>query len=77
MQLKELDGKAAAEVRKTAADAGVAYIGAGVISPEEERERLAADPESGYVNLDVEDVPPKPLEQGAEGDGDDEGDGEE
>lgn len=77
VQLKELDGKAAAEVRKTAADAGVAYIGAGVISPEEERERLAADPESGYVNLDVEDVPPKPLEEGVDGDSDDEGDGEE
>lgn len=51
-QLKELDGRAAAEVRKMAADAGAEYIDRGVILPEEERQRLATDPESGYTNLD-------------------------
>lgn len=49
--LDELDGEALARNRKADADSGVAYINAGVVSPDEERERLAADPNSGYNNL--------------------------
>ena len=48
------------KMRKDDADAGVAYINAGVISPEEERERLAADPNSGYSNIEPSDVPERP-----------------
>jgi phage-related protein (TIGR01555 family) len=52
VQLKELDGEAAARVRKMAADADVAFIGAGVVDAHEVRERLSLDPDSGYINLD-------------------------
>ena len=55
--LMQLDGKALSEVRKSDSDAAVALINAGVISAEEERARLAADPNSGYNALDVEDLP--------------------
>ena len=65
--LKELDGEALSRVRKSDADAGVAYIAAGVISPEEERTRLAEDPSSGYTSLEAADVPEEPgdPDQGA------------
>jgi uncharacterized protein len=49
--LDELTGKEVSEVRKSDADAGVAYINAGVIDADEERERLSRDPNSGYNNL--------------------------
>ena len=55
--LKEIVGEAAARIVKMKADAGAAYIDRGVIRPEEERARLADDPDSGYVGLDVSDVP--------------------
>lgn len=47
-------------IRKSDADAAIAYIGAGVIDPSEERERIARDPASGYQGLDMtlEIVPP-------------------
>ncbi|SEF31369.1 DUF1073 domain-containing protein [Variovorax sp. NFACC27] len=60
--LVELDGEALARVRKSDADAGVAYIAAGVVSPEEERIRLASDPTSGYTSLDASDVPEPPSD---------------
>jgi phage-related protein (TIGR01555 family) len=60
--LTELDGEALSRVRKSDADAGVAYITAGVISPEEERIRLANDPGSGYTSLDAEDLPTPPAD---------------
>lgn len=56
-QLEQMNDTELAAVRKSDADAGVAYITAGVLSPEEERTRLAADPQSGYSSLDVSDVP--------------------
>jgi hypothetical protein len=54
--------KELSEIRKSDADAGVAYIQAGVVSPEEERERLMADPSSGYTNLagPAPEPPPTP-----------------
>ena len=61
VQLKELDGEAASRVFKTKADAGVGYIDSGVILPEEERARLANDPESGYNNLSAA-MPPELVE---------------
>ena len=52
--LYELTGKELAEVRKSDADTGVELIEAGVISADEERERLQQDPNSGYKNLEGE-----------------------
>lgn len=50
-----------AAARKSDADAGVSLVTANIISPEEERTRLAADPNSGYSGINVKDVP-EPLE---------------
>lgn len=49
-----------AAARKSDVDAAVALVGAGVLSPEEERTRLAASPESGYSGINVADVPEPP-----------------
>lgn len=40
-----------AQIRKSDADAGAQYIANGVITNQEERERLQHDPQSGYNNL--------------------------
>lgn len=64
--LMQMDGTELAAIRKSDADAGVAYITAGVISPEEERTRLAADPSSGYTSLNAEDLPELPDDPDAE-----------
>lgn len=52
-------------VRKTDADRDAVLIGAGVISPDEARQRLTSDPESGYDSLegDVEDDEPDLMER--------------
>lgn len=55
--LYELDGEALARVRKSDADTAQVLIEGGVISPLEERERLASDPNSSYHGLDVESLP--------------------
>lgn len=53
--------KELAEIRKSDADAGVAYVNAGVISSDEERDRLIADTNSGYSMLSGEaPEPPAP-----------------
>jgi uncharacterized protein len=51
VNLDEPTGKELSEIRASDATAGAAYISAGVISPDEERERLQSDPDSGYDNL--------------------------
>jgi len=43
--------KELAEIRKSNAETDGIYIDKGVISPDESRERVAADPDSGYNNL--------------------------
>jgi len=55
--LEQMNGTELAAIRKSDADAAVAYITAGVIAPLEERTRLAADPLSGYTSLEAEDLP--------------------
>lgn len=55
--LEQLNGTELAAVRKSDADAAAVLIAAAVISIEEERARLAADPNSGYNSLEVEDLP--------------------
>ena len=57
LPLWELDEAAKAAVRKTNADSDGVLVEAGILHPEESRQRLASDPESPYSDLDVEDVP--------------------
>ena len=56
--LKEMNGTELAAIRKSDADAAVALVGASILSIEEERIRLASDPNSGYNMLTPEDAPP-------------------
>ena len=46
-----MDEKEKAQIRKTDADTDAVLIGAGVISPMESRQRVAADPDSGYSSI--------------------------
>lgn len=73
VQLDEPTAKELSEIRASDATAGAGYIAAGVIAPEEERERLQNDPLSGYDNLNgpapepqVEDDGTGLAEQGQE-----------
>lgn len=60
--LDELTVKELAEVRKSDSEAGVAYITAGVIDADEERTRIAQDPNSGYNHLSgPAPEPPEPV----------------
>lgn len=63
--LWELDKAAAATVRLTNAQAGQIHMDTGTISQEEERKRIATDPESPYTGIDVNELP-EPPEQGPE-----------
>lgn len=56
--------------RKSDADTAGIYIDRGITSPEEERARLAADPDSGYNSLDVDDLPTPPAQVSAGGEDD-------
>ncbi|TAM15957.1 MAG: DUF1073 domain-containing protein [Pandoraea sp.] len=49
-----------ATVRKTNADTFALYFDRGVLSNEEERVRLAADADSGYDSIDVDNLPVPP-----------------
>ena len=64
-KLYSVDDTEAATMRKTECDTDIAYINAGVISPQESRVRLAADRESPYASLDTseEALPQNPQEQ--------------
>jgi uncharacterized protein len=55
--LWELDEAALATMRKTDADTGAVLVESGIISQEEERKRVAADPGSPYASIEVEDMP--------------------
>lgn len=55
--LWELDEVQKSTVRKNNADAASELIGAGVLDPKEERQRLATDPESGYTSIDIDNGP--------------------
>lgn len=69
--LYQMTPKELADIRKTNADAAGAYIDRGVIDSQEERERLARDPESGYQGLDINKEIEAPQEE-EEGDADNE-----
>jgi uncharacterized protein len=49
--LDEPTQKELSEIRKSDADMDAGNINAGIISPEEARDRLKSDPDSGYTNL--------------------------
>jgi hypothetical protein len=51
--LETMTAKEKADIRKSDAEAAGVYIDRAVIAPEEERERIARDPESGYEGLDL------------------------
>lgn len=53
--LYEMSAKERAEIRKLDADADAAYVGAGVLSGNEVREKIAGDPDSPYHSLDLND----------------------
>jgi phage-related protein (TIGR01555 family) len=60
-QLWQPNAAEEASIRKTDADTGAVLIAAGVIAPEEERQRLASDEDSLYHGLDPADVPVDPA----------------
>lgn len=60
--LWQISAKEESEIRNNNANAASTYIDRGVLSAEEVRENLAADPNSGYSGIDVSKVPPTPVD---------------
>jgi hypothetical protein len=58
--LQEMSETEQAQNQKTKAETGKALIDAGVITAEEERRRVASDPNSGYNSIDPGSVPEPP-----------------
>lgn len=65
LKLDEPSKKEEAELRKADAERDAVYLDKSVVSPEEIREKLQMDPESGYDGL--EGPPPEPPEVDEEG----------
>ena len=61
VNLFSVTGKEQALITKTTTDSDVALVTAGVVSAQEVRSKAARDPASGYNNLDVNKMPPKPA----------------
>ncbi len=55
--LWEMDERERAEINKIHADTAAVYVDRGCLSQEEVRGVLADNPDSGYSNIDVDDVP--------------------
>ncbi|MBS4773121.1 MAG: DUF1073 domain-containing protein [Proteobacteria bacterium] len=55
--LWEMDERERAEINKIHADTAAVYVDRGCLSQEEVRGSLADNPDSGYSNIDVDDVP--------------------
>jgi len=66
LNLYEPNGKEKAEIRKADADRDSAYIEKNVISPDEVRNRLRMDPESGYDGLEGDAPEPQEWNGGPE-----------
>ncbi|MDE1010002.1 MAG: DUF1073 domain-containing protein [Paraburkholderia fungorum] len=60
--LHEMSEVEKSTMRKTNADTFAIYYDRGTLSDEEERARLAADPDSGYNSIDVDKMPVLPAE---------------
>lgn len=69
--LWEMSDKDKAEIRKADADADVGYVAAGIIDPEEVRERLSNDETSLYHGVDLTDPPPGHGNEGTDEEPDD------
>lgn len=70
--LGEEDRAALAAMQKTRADTVAVYLDRGVLSQEEARKALADDPDSGFSDIDVDELPPLPdaeLAGGVPGEG--------
>ena len=73
--IKQITGEVLANIKSKEAEQDVAYIDAGVVTPMEVREKVSRDEDSGFVNLDVESIPPEleerqeSVEGGTEGKG--------
>ncbi len=65
--LWSLDEEKMSAKRKTDTDTDVALIDAGVISPAEVRKRVAADQDSPYSSIDVDELPEPPQPEGEPG----------
>ena len=65
--LWQMDEAARATIRKTNADSASIYIDAGVLAPEDERRRLAAEDGGVYNGLDPDDMPEVPDAGGVPG----------
>jgi phage-related protein (TIGR01555 family) len=61
--IKQISGETLSSIKKTEAEQDVAYVDAGIVSPQEVREKVARDPNSGYVNLNVDKLPEAPDEE--------------
>ena len=70
--LHSMDDTEASTVRKSEADTDIAYINAGVISPQEARVRLASDADSPYASLDTSEEALPQQQQPAPGEETDE-----
>ncbi|MDE2442022.1 MAG: DUF1073 domain-containing protein [Betaproteobacteria bacterium] len=64
--LWEMDEEAKARIRKSDADADVAYAAAGIVSPDEVRERIVNDEDSPWFGLDLSAPAPELPDDGEE-----------
>lgn len=55
--LWQVSAKEQSDIRVNNANADAVYLDRSVVSPEETRDRLAKDPDSGYSGIDVDDLP--------------------
>jgi hypothetical protein len=67
--LSQMNPTELAAIRKSDADTDAVLITAGVISPDEARERVAADPANGYHALDLNDAAPGADDDAEDDDG--------
>jgi uncharacterized protein len=63
LPITEMTEKEKAELRKVEADTGAVLVETGVISQQEERQRVANDPDTPYAGLDIEDMPDLAAEE--------------
>ena len=63
-ELRQITQAEKGQKEKDDADRDVKYIDAGVLAPEEVRRRIIDDPDLPYADLDPDDVPEPPQEEG-------------
>ncbi|WP_291365338.1 DUF1073 domain-containing protein [Acetobacter sp. UBA5411] len=69
IQLWQMDEKQLAEIEKLKADQDAVLVQAGIVSPEEARERQATDPQSNYRNVNLTGIAPEPPDPEVDGEG--------